>query len=118
MTGCKCRFRVLTEEGKYVIAENVVKAFYEGKTLKLVNILNEVVTIENAMISEVDLNRGELRILENQILGEVLEFLRTYTYCLNKSIYDSSVEELWNRVKSLGELMIRELWVRSRRVRR
>ncbi|RLG74827.1 MAG: hypothetical protein DRO23_05570 [Thermoprotei archaeon] len=113
-----CEFKVVIEDNGSVIAENIVKTFYEGKTLKLVNILNETVDVENAMISSVDVGKEELKILEHPLLGAVFEFLKIYLVYQSKNIYNPLVEELWNRVKSLGEVMLRELWVRSRGTRK
>lgn len=113
-----CKFKVVIEDSGSVIAENIVKTFYEGKTLKLVNILNETVNVENAIVSGVDVGKEELKILKNPLLGAVFEFLKTYLEYQSKNAYNPLVEELWNRVKSLGEVMLRELWVKSRRARK
>lgn len=57
------KLKVLMEDHEHVIAEDVVKIFYEGKTLKLVNILNETVNVENAMVSSIDIGKEELKII-------------------------------------------------------
>ena len=109
-----CEFKVAIENDQQILAENIVKAFYEGNKLKLVNVLGETVRLENAIISEIDVSKEEMKILKHPLLGATLMFLTVFLNCQNKTTYDPLVEELWNRVKSLGELMLRELWAKYR----
>jgi len=113
-----CKFKVTIENDRQILVENIVKASYEGNTLKLVNVLGEAVMLENAIISEIDVSKEEMKILNHPLLGATLMFLTAFLNCQNKTAYDPLVEELWNRVKSLGELMLRELWAKRRGARK
>ncbi len=109
-----CGFKVTIENNQQILVENIVKAFYEENKLKLVNALGETITLENAVISGIDVSKEEMKILKHPFLGASLMFLTAFLNCRNRTTYDPLVEELWNRVKSLGELMLRELWAKYR----
>lgn len=113
-----CEFKVIAEDNQQILAENIVKVTYDKNSLRLVGIFGNTVQLKNAILSEVDVNREILKVLRHPLLGATLKFLTAFLELQNKASYDPSIEELWNRVKSLGEIMLRELWTKYKGVKK
>ncbi len=104
-----CEFKVLVEGEKRAVAVDVVKAKYEGGKLLLVDVLGSATPVEGAMVSELDVGREELVLLKHPLLAPVIEFVHEYLKCESIGLYDSRLDELWERVKSEGETALERL---------
>lgn len=107
-----CEFKVVTRKANSEdkIAEDIVKIFYENEKLVLIDVLGNKTLVEGALITDVDVNNEQLKILQQPIVGCVIRFLEKFFECLQRSTYNPEVENAWKEVKFRGELMIRELW--------
>lgn len=104
-----CEFKVLTEGGDQVLAEDIIRTFYEGNVLKLTGIMGNVVQVRDAIVSEVNVGKEELRVMRHPIIGAMLKFLEEFLKCQREATYNPLVEKYWSEVKSLGDHMIEKL---------
>lgn len=106
-----CEFKVSVSDGKQssVVATDVVYAEQvEGKII-LRDILGVSSDVESAIISYVNVNSQQMKLLSLPILTSFFKFIEMYAKCASEGKYNPEVESTWNKLKNEGMRLIEEL---------
>lgn len=106
-----CEFKVSVYDGKKssVVATDVVYAEQIGEKIVLRDILGVSSTVESAMISYVNVNSQQMKLLSLPILASFSKFIEMYVKYAAEGKYISELENIWNKIKKEGEQLIEEL---------
>jgi len=95
------------------VGSEVIYAGVRDAALVVRDIVGSEKKFESSMISEIDINRERLELVELPILRTVLEFIAAYEDSVSKGRYESGLEDRWEDVKACGDQMVRDLWSKS-----
>jgi predicted RNA-binding protein len=103
-----CEFKVTVSDGKKssIAATDIIYAEQvEGKVI-LRDILGASLEVNSAIISYVNVNTQQLRLLSIPILESLTKFLGLYIECVKNGRYNAEIEEAWDRLKNEGKKLI------------
>ncbi|MHA1262275.1 MAG: CooT family nickel-binding protein [Candidatus Freyarchaeota archaeon] len=106
-----CEFKVLVSDGKSssVVATDIVYAEQvEGRVI-LRDILGVSSEVDSAVISYVNVNSQQMKLLSLPILASFLRFVEQYTQCVSGGGSTADVESAWNRLVEEGGRLIESL---------
>jgi len=103
-----CEFKVFDKQK--LVAQDIVHASVSKGALLLKDALQSTTSIQEALITEIDVANEAMRLNRHPIVGDMLHFLDAVAGCEESGKYDRSLEELWQRAKSRGDETIRDLW--------
>lgn len=105
-----CEFKVLNE-GRLVAKDIVYASILNGRLI-LKDALNSPTCAGNALIAEIDVSNETMKVKEDPLIGNMLQFLDSIASCERSAKYDRRLEAIWQEVKCRGDEMIRQLWGR------
>jgi predicted RNA-binding protein len=106
-----CEFKVSVSDGKQssVVATDVVYAEQtEGKII-LKDILGVSSAVESAIISYVNVNSQQMKLLSSPMFTSFFKFIEIYAKCAKEGRYNPEVESTWKQLKKEGDQLIEEL---------
>lgn len=103
-----CEFKVLVN-GKEVF-HDVIKVSYSGDRLLMTNVIGEGIELADAIISRIDVEREEIEVLQNPLVGGVLRFLVKYNEVKSRQSYDVELEGALEEAKAVGDQLLRQVW--------
>lgn len=99
------------------VASEVIYAGAERGALVVRDIVGSTKKFEGIIISEIDINHERMELRESPILGPVLEFISAYDDCLSRDTYEADLQDRWEEVKSRGDQMVRDLWIKFKKAK-
>ncbi|MEM3561600.1 MAG: CooT family nickel-binding protein [Candidatus Jordarchaeaceae archaeon] len=106
-----CEFKVTVSDGKKssIVATDIIYAEQvEGKVI-LRDILGASSEVNSAIISYVNVNSQQLKLLSLPIIENFARFLQLYTKSVTDGKYNPEIEETWNQLKNEGNQLINNL---------
>ncbi len=106
-----CEFKVTVSDGKKssIVATDIIYAEQvEGKVI-LRDILGVSSEVNSAIISYVNVNSQQLKLLSLPILKTFTRFLEIYAKSVTEDKYNPEIEETWNQLKNEGNQLIENL---------
>ncbi len=106
---CELKVAVVTPSKNEHVAEDVIFAQVENGHVILRDVLGTMRTVPDALISNVDISKEALSLVQSPIVGPFLRFLDA----CNTAEVDGNcekVEETWNDLKAEGDQAVRSLW--------
>lgn len=113
---CELDVYVKRPDSSEKIASEVIYAGVRDGRLVVRDIVGSEKKFENSMISELDINRERLELIESPIFRTVLEFIAAYEDSVSKGRYQSGLQDRWEDVKACGDQMVRNLWSKFEKV--
>jgi predicted RNA-binding protein len=106
-----CEFKVSVSDGKKssVVATDVVYAEQVEGKIVLRDILGSPSVVDSAIISLVNVNSQQMKLLSLPILTSFIKFVELYTKCAEDGEYDPEFESTWNQLKIEGNRLIEDL---------
>nr|MDO8079950.1 CooT family nickel-binding protein [Candidatus Freyarchaeota archaeon] len=106
-----CEFKVSVSDGEQwsVVATDVVYAEQVEGKIVLRDILGVSSAVESAIISYVNVNSQQMKLLSLPILTSFFKFIELYAKCAADGEYDPEFESIWNQLKIEGNRLIEDL---------
>jgi len=104
-----CEFKVLLTPNRAEVARDIVNAYYENGNLILIDILGAKTSLDNTIIETISVDKEELVVMKNPLIGPVLNFIRRYIECMHNKKYDRDLDLLWNYIKKRGDELLNDL---------
>lgn len=106
-----CEFKVTVSDGgqSSVVATDIVYAeLVDGKII-LKDILGVSLVVESAIISHVNVNSQQMKLLSLPIINNFIKFIEHYNKCISEREYNSDLEKIWNQFKIDGDTLVEDL---------
>ncbi|MEX2707144.1 MAG: CooT family nickel-binding protein [Candidatus Freyrarchaeum guaymaensis] len=106
-----CEFKVSVSDGKSssVVATDIVYAEQVEGRVVLRDILGVSSEVDSAVISYVNVNSQQMKLLSLPILSSFLRFVELYTQCASGRGATDELESVWNRLTEEGNRLIEGL---------
>ncbi|MFB0563161.1 MAG: CooT family nickel-binding protein [Candidatus Lokiarchaeia archaeon] len=106
-----CEFKVSVSDGKQssVVATDIVYAEQVEGKIVLRDILGVSSEVESAIISYVNVNSQQMKLLSLPVLQSFIKFIELYTKCTEDGKYDPEIEGAWNQLKIEGNQILEDL---------
>lgn len=105
-----CEFKVFDQER--LVAQDIVYAKVSNGKLILRDALHSAITVEETLVTEIDVANETMRLKKDPPIGDILGFLEMVAGCEKTGKHDNSLGDSWAKVKARGDETIRELWRR------
>ncbi len=106
-----CEFKVSVSDGSessFVANDIVYAEQVEGKIV-LRDILGVSSVVESAIISYVNVNSQQMKLLSLPILNSFTKLIELYTKCTADGKFDPEIESAWDQLKIEGNLLVEDL---------
>lgn len=106
-----CEFKVSVSDGKQssIVATDIVYAEQVEGKIVLRDILGVSSEVESAIISYVNVNSQQMKLLSLPILQSFIKFIELYTKCTADGKYAPEIEGAWNQLKIEGNQIVEDL---------
>ena len=107
-----CELKVSIQKGGHVddVAENIIYVKVTNSGLIVKDILGNSKKLENAVITEININKESLTLSYQPILTKVQHFQNITDSIISDGQYSPELESVWDEIKAEADSTIRDLW--------
>ena len=106
-----CEFKVSVSDGSKssIVANDIVYAEQVDGKIVLKDILGVTSLVESAIISYINVNQQQMKLLSLPVLNSFIKFVGLFTECKADGKYDPDIESIWNQLKIEGNRLVEDL---------